>query len=207
MTAPSRARRVRRTQAERTTETRARLAEAAMVLLQKKGYAGFRVQEVSRIAAVSRGAQTHHFPTKDSLVIAAVEQMYSMSEAGTLKRIASLGPRADAVAALIEDGVDFFLGPHFAGSLDLLHLGAQDTFRETVIGICRVHRLRVESAWLEVLVARGASRASASEALWLAFSVIRGHAVRRFIDDDAADRRRRLARLREIVTATLLPGD
>ncbi len=196
-------------QQARSTATQARLAKAAMELLQTKGYAGFRVQEVSQKAKVSRGAQTHHFATKDGLVLAAVEEMFRLSEEHSARRIAALKPDEDIVLALIEDGVDFFLGPHFLGTIDLITASSRENgaakgrFRASIIESAQVHRFRTESAWLEALAARGIDRARADEAMWICFSVIRGMAVRRFIDDDAKERRRRLASLRVLLTDML----
>ena len=46
----------RRTQAERTEETRTRVLDAAVEVLRKKGYAHFRTADVAKAAGVSRGA-------------------------------------------------------------------------------------------------------------------------------------------------------
>ena len=54
---------------------RARLLEATVELLVEKGYAGTSTTLVSERAGVSRGAQLHHFPTKQDLVVAAVEHV------------------------------------------------------------------------------------------------------------------------------------
>ena len=63
---------VRRTQAERTAETTAKLLDATADCLVERGYAGTSTVEVCRRAGVSRGALVHHFPSKDDLVAAAV---------------------------------------------------------------------------------------------------------------------------------------
>jgi AcrR family transcriptional regulator len=64
--------RERRTNAERTASTRAKLLEATAALLAEVGYARTSTTEISRRAGVSRGAQLHHFPTKVDLVAAAM---------------------------------------------------------------------------------------------------------------------------------------
>ena len=67
---------MRRTQAERSQETRARILEAAVELMRKRGYAQFRIADVARAAGVSRGAQLHHFATKEKLVFATLEHVF-----------------------------------------------------------------------------------------------------------------------------------
>src|SRR5215470_16496508 len=67
----------RRTQAERSAATQARLLDAALQCLVELGYAGTTTTVVAERAGVSRGAQLHHFPTRAALVAAAVEQRYA----------------------------------------------------------------------------------------------------------------------------------
>src|SRR5882724_1446946 len=66
----------RRTQAERTEATRRKILDAAVSLLGERGYAGLRTADVALAAGVSKGAQTHHFPSKDALVVAVVEHVF-----------------------------------------------------------------------------------------------------------------------------------
>src|SRR6185369_6387055 len=68
--------RERRTQAERSATTRARLLDATIACLHDLGYAGTSTPEIARRAGLSRGAQLHHFPTKAELVTSAVEHLF-----------------------------------------------------------------------------------------------------------------------------------
>jgi AcrR family transcriptional regulator len=65
----------RRTQAERSAATQARLLDATIACLVERGWAATSTTEVVRRAGVSRGAQVHHFPTKEDLVLAALEHL------------------------------------------------------------------------------------------------------------------------------------
>lgn len=65
----------RTTQSERTRRMRQRLMEATAECLVELGWAGTTTTLVSDRAGVSRGAQLHHFPTKQDLVVAAVEHI------------------------------------------------------------------------------------------------------------------------------------
>jgi AcrR family transcriptional regulator len=65
----------RQTQAERSASTRALLLEATIDSLVEVGWTATTTSEVVRRAGVSRGAQVHHFPTKDDLVLAAMEHV------------------------------------------------------------------------------------------------------------------------------------
>jgi AcrR family transcriptional regulator len=65
----------RRSNAERSAETQNRLLDATIECLIERGWAGTSTTEIVRRAGVSRGAQVHHFPAKEDLVLAAVEHL------------------------------------------------------------------------------------------------------------------------------------
>ena len=66
---------MRRTNGQRSAATQAQVLDAAIDCLVELGYARTTTTEVARRAGVSRGAQTHHFPTKDDLVLAAIDHL------------------------------------------------------------------------------------------------------------------------------------
>ncbi len=65
----------RRSNQERSASTRLRLLDATVESLIDAGWSHTSTTEVVRRAGVSRGAQVHHFPTKEELVLAAVEHL------------------------------------------------------------------------------------------------------------------------------------
>jgi AcrR family transcriptional regulator len=190
----------RRTQAQRSEEMRQRLLDAAFAVLQQKGYVGFRIAEVAKIAGVSKGAQLHHFPTKDSLVVATIEHVFgrALKQAQERAEAAARQPR-DPLAAIIDDSSDFFFGDYFAIALDAVMAAAKDDrIRERIFAISRAHRLPAESAWHQVLTEAGLPDDLAEDALWITISIVRGLAVRRLWQKEP-ERGERLLRLwREI---------
>lgn len=106
-------------QEERTRAMRLRLLEATVECLVERGFAGTSTTLVSERAGVSRGAQLHHFPTKNDLVVAAVEHL-------TEKRGAELAAAAAALPAgprhtrdVLEMLADHFTGAVFTAALEL----------------------------------------------------------------------------------------
>jgi AcrR family transcriptional regulator len=92
------------TQAERTASTRERLLEATVRSLAELGYRGTSTTEICKRAGVSRGAQLHHYPTKQELVAAAVDHLLGKRVSELRERLAS-APQgvldlADAAAML-----------------------------------------------------------------------------------------------------------
>lgn len=66
----------RRSQAERTRNTRAKLVQAAIICLHQGGYSATTITTVAREAKVSRGAMTHQFPAKTDLMLAVVGSVF-----------------------------------------------------------------------------------------------------------------------------------
>jgi AcrR family transcriptional regulator len=68
-------RRVRRTQQDRSTGTKAALVAAARELFAARGYQAVPADEITRAAGVTRGALYHHYADKQGLFRAVVEEL------------------------------------------------------------------------------------------------------------------------------------
>ncbi|MGH3557743.1 MAG: TetR/AcrR family transcriptional regulator [Mycobacterium sp.] len=79
----------RRTQAERSAETRESLIVAARALFAKHGFADVALESIVRAAGVTRGALYHHFADKTELFAAAFEQVEAEVAARMGEAIAS----------------------------------------------------------------------------------------------------------------------
>jgi TetR/AcrR family transcriptional regulator, transcriptional repressor for nem operon len=60
---------------------RVKLLNAAISIIRKKGYAATSVDELCAWAGVTKGAFFHHFPSKDSLAVAAANHWSELSDA------------------------------------------------------------------------------------------------------------------------------
>jgi AcrR family transcriptional regulator len=89
----------RRTQAERTATTRARLLDAGRELFAAHGYAAVSTQAVVEAAGVTRGALYHQFGDKAGLFVEVYEEVERGLVAAITDRIASAAP-ADQLAAM-----------------------------------------------------------------------------------------------------------
>ncbi len=108
------------TQAERSAVTTEKLLGATVVSLVERGYRGTSTPEICRRAGVSRGAQLHHYPTKEALVAAAVEHLLSQRVFELQTRLAS----APAGVLDLEDAASFlwkvYTGATFYAWLELV---------------------------------------------------------------------------------------
>jgi len=175
----------RRTQAERSEETRTRILKAAANLIRKRGYARFRTAEVAKEAGLSRGAQLHHFPTKDSLVVATLEYVFEQAQVLSRRRASAVNRPRDLIEAVIEDAREFFFSEHFMVAIDIvLSTSTDQSVRKQILDISRKARRPVETAWTEALAASGVSGPLASDLVALTLSLVRGMALRTLWDND-----------------------
>lgn len=182
----------RRTQAERTQLTQQKLIEGTITLLKQKRYAGFRISDVAAVAGVSRGAQTHHFPLKDDLVLLALEAVFRQTHQQALARIAAARAEpATLLDALIADSEAFFLGEDFYLSLDLMMVGADQPLGQQVKRLAKEYRLSVERAWLDAFIEAGHDAELAEDVVLFTFSIARGMSIRKLMSGET----RRFARM------------
>jgi AcrR family transcriptional regulator len=67
---------VRRSQEERSAETRGRLVQAAIQVLSESGYANLTISKVTQRAGLTNGAMQHHFPSRGDLMLALMDAVY-----------------------------------------------------------------------------------------------------------------------------------
>jgi len=181
---------------------RARLLEATVELLVERGFGGTTTTLVSERAGVSRGAQLHHFPTKNALVVAAVEHL-------TEVRGAELAAAAQALAAprgtrdVLQLLADHFTSPVFTAALELWvaartdeHLLAAVSPLELKVGR-EVHRLTVE------LLAADETVPGVRELVQATLDLVRGLGLATTITDDQARRAKILDRWATTLDDTL----
>jgi AcrR family transcriptional regulator len=190
---------IRVPQEERTRAMRQRLLEATLQCLVERGWSGTSTTLVSERAGVSRGAQLHHFPTKDDLVVAAVEHIATVRRDELAQAAAALpaGQRrtrqvlellgehftADVFAAALELWVAARTDPQLLAAVEPLE---QQTGRET-------HRLTVEMLDVDE------SRPGARELVQATLDLIRGLGLASTISADDARRSRILDRWAEVL--------
>jgi AcrR family transcriptional regulator len=110
---------VRRTQDERSSAMRERLLDATIACLVEFGYAGTTVTRIAERAGVTRGAQVHHYRTKDDLVTAAVTHLAGKSAEFGWNQIGQLAAADDPVGELLDVLWEMHQGPTFTATVEL----------------------------------------------------------------------------------------
>lgn len=179
---------VRVPQEERSRATRARLMEATVECLVEVGFGRTSTTLISERAGVSRGAQLHHFPTKNALVVAAVAHLADVrgAELAAAARALPVRRTRDVLRML----GDHFASPVFVAALELwvaartdpgLHAAVEPL--ELRIGR-QTHRMTVE------LLGADEARPGVRELVQATLDLVRGLGLAATIGDDTTRRNR-----------------
>lgn len=193
----------RLTQEERSRAMRQRLLEATIECLVEVGWSGTSTTLVSQRAGVSRGAQLHHFPTKNDLVLASVEHLSASRQDDLLERLERLPSGRRRTRAVLEMLSELFTGPLFVAALELWVAARTDPGLHRAVSALEArmgrdaHRSTVEA--LDVDESLPGNRELVQATLDLA----RGLGLATTLTDDTARRRRILDRWAETLDAEL----
>jgi AcrR family transcriptional regulator len=180
---------VRVPQEARSRATRARLMEATVECLVEVGFGRTSTTLISERAGVSRGAQLHHFPTKNALVVAAVAHLTEVRGA-ELAAAAGAVPSARRTRDVLRMLGDHFASPVFVAALELWVAARTDPALlaaveplEQKVGR-QTHRMTVE------LLGADESRPGVRELVQATLDLVRGLGLAATISDDTARRNR-----------------
>ena len=176
----------RRKQAERSEDMRARLAKAAYEVIAERGHSAFRTAAVIAHAGVSQGAMLHHFPTKESLTLAAIHYALNLGNEASVARIAAAGAKPiEILQAMADDFRDFFACDRFWVSLDITMDAAKDaTVAPAIRQIVGEARRPIYTQWESALTNAGWDSARATEAVTMTAALISGYAIRSLWAED-----------------------
>ncbi|POM26010.1 HTH-type transcriptional regulator RutR [Actinomadura rubteroloni] len=181
--------RPRRTQEERTAATRRALLDATIDCLVEHGYHGTTTTRVVERAGVSRGAQVHHFPTKNALVLAAVEHLARRRAAQFLTHdLGCLGSADDRVGRALDLVWEVYQGPLFDASMELWVASRTDP--DLRAHVARLER-DVTAGILEIGRALLGDRVEDPEIrndLYLVLETVRGLRMHQFVQPTSPDR-------------------
>ncbi len=180
---------VRVPQEERSRAMRARLMDATIECLVERGFGGTSTTLISQRAGVSRGAQLHHFPTKNDLVVAAVGHLTEVRGA-ELAAAAAAVPVAHRTRDVLRMLGDHFASPVFIAALELWVAARTDAALLEAVGPLErkvgreTHRMTVD------LLGADESRAGVRELVQATLDLVRGLGLAATISDDTRRRNR-----------------
>lgn len=120
---------------DRSRLTRQRLLETTVRCLAERGWSASTVTVIATEAGISRGALQHHFPTREALVVAALEYMFEERRA-LVERLGAPGgespstddpvDEAERVHRVVSTLVDVYTGDLFRAALHAWTAAAAD---------------------------------------------------------------------------------
>ena len=112
--------RERRSQAERTAETRARIIDAVVESIAEVGYPRTTAAEIAKRAGVTWGAVQHHFGGKDGILDAVLEHSFGRFAALVGPAEVAQGRLADRVSLFVERAWEHFSSPTYHSTFQIL---------------------------------------------------------------------------------------
>lgn len=192
-------------QEERSRVMRQRLLEATVECLVERGWSGTTTTLVSQRAGVSRGAQLHHFPTKNDLVVAAVDHLSEVRGAELADAAAALPTGPHRTRAVLEMLAEHFTSPVFTAALELWVAARTDPALAAAVGPLEqrigreIHRHTVE------LLGADETRPGVRELVQATLDLVRGLGLATTLTDDAVRRSRILDEWAGVLDERLAP--
>lgn len=184
--------------------TRTRLLEATVDCLVERGWSGTTTTVIAERAGVSRGAQLHHYPTKATLVMAAVGHLVERRGAELRAEAAALPAGRQRLDRVIDMLASAFTGPLFVAALEVWVAARTDPeLRAALVPLearfgQQMHRLALE------LLTVDEKRPGVREAVQGTLDLLRGLGVANLLSDDSARRGALLAAWKRHLSTLLM---
>jgi AcrR family transcriptional regulator len=189
---------------------RARLLDATVECLVTYGYAGTTTPRVAERAGVPRGAQIHHFRSKEDLVVAAIEHLAQQRTQVAIREFGRVEASSDPVSTVLDFLWEAHQGPLFVATVELwVAARTDDVLARHIERVEPVVNSTLISA-IAQLVPDHATRKELRNFVYTAMDALRGIMLNSFVDGDAGRARRRWDRACEnlrVIVAGLLTAD
>ena len=169
----------RRSHQERSSETKQKLVTATLDCLIEEGYVNATMNRIAERAGLSRGAQTHHFPSKIELIVAATEHLFN-EFAENVSELAHATSEGDNS---LEDFIDEVWGRFFSGwfmyaSLELIVASRSDKdLHNQLVPLIKDLHASLDKTWLTFFRENDADIGRSDVLLNLTLCLFRGMVV------------------------------
>ncbi len=204
--------RPRRTQDERSEETRLALHRATIRLLLERGYSRFTTADAAAMAGVSRGALTHHFATKEDLVVRSVAHDLGTVTDGLKSFLAEGAGQRRGPDEIVDHLWGLMAGHLFYVTMEYLPEARHNApFRERLLPVVRDFHAALDALWLSVSDAHGLDPEKARVTLKSTLCLMRGMVAQSVLKPDESYFAGMLAHwkahLRTLFAASALPTE
>lgn len=197
----------RRTQAERRLETQGKLLDATLACLVEHGYAGTTAERVVTRAGLTRGAQTHYYPTMNDLVVAAVNHLAAKRARQAMEAMLALAGSKDPVGALLDLIWDIHTDEMFTATVELWVAARTDPELRQQLAVVEPSAIGAMQGLVRAAVVERSARQQLLAFTYTAMDTVRGLLLGGFAvaDPEQVEQRWRRARghLRQVAEASL----
>lgn len=199
---------VRRTQVERSGQTRRQLIDAAIALVLERGFANATVLDICRRAEVTTGALQHQFGSKSELMATVVEELFTPFTRGItpLPHPTSV-PFEQRVQRLVDRYWRIYHDPRYYAVIDILSATRHDPVLNDIVARFRRDQLAVLEAFMprefpEVQLSAREMR----NIVHLAIDMMRGFTIRALFEQSDALRSEVQAACKRLISERLAAG-
>jgi AcrR family transcriptional regulator len=194
--------RPRRSQAERSGQTRERVLAAAIDCLHRRGYAATTTLAVAESAGLSRGAMLHQFPTREELLLYVVRAVYEQELLIYAQRMAAIADPRERLRALPRIVWEVLSRPAGVAVLEVLQGSRSDP---ALAGQVRALQTRIEADSFVKTARLGADLGIAEFPALVRLIVwaARGLSIAQTLSDDPDSLEDSVTLLRDLVDLTL----
>ncbi len=174
-----------RTQEMRSAITRRKILEATLDSIYEEGLQKASTNEIVRRAGVSRGALLHHYPTKESLIAAAVQSLLQ-NEIGDIRKVArAYADRQLTIDDFIDDMWRRFSGRLFMITIDFLASARTDeSLRRALVPVTLQFHRSLNELWSSFFVNRNAAPQKVRVLLNTTLCLLRGMSIQTILRKD-----------------------
>jgi AcrR family transcriptional regulator len=178
--------RPRRSQEQRSAETRERLIVAAIECIERVGYVEATTTLIVQHANVSRGALQHHFATKADLIVAVIDRVSDELNLRFDVTALAAAPLEKRVAAIIDRYWEVFTGPSFRAVVGIsLGIKGEPALAARLATVLSAAREDYGVIWRELFRDAGRSEADLSAIRRVVMSAARGFGVLKILQPNA----------------------
>lgn len=178
--------RPRRSQEQRSAETRERLIVAAIECIERVGYVEATTTLIVQHANVSRGALQHHFATKADLIVAVIDRVSDELNLRFDVTALAAAPLEKRVAAIIDRYWEVFTGPSFRAVVGIsLGIKGEPALAARLATVLGEAREDYGVVWRELFRDAGRSEPELSAIRRVVMSAARGFGVLKILQPNA----------------------
>jgi AcrR family transcriptional regulator len=179
--------RTRRSQEERSAGTSARLLDATIDLLHDRGLWRMSTPDIAAHAGVSRGALTHHFASRDELIIAAVSRDLARITANLHRFAVDVAERRGSSDEIVDYLWRMMSNRLFYVTLEYLPEARHNRdFRTRLVPMVKDFHQGVDAVWMAFAEGRSTDPRRTRTVMNATMCLIRGMIAQTILRDDPA---------------------